>query len=124
MEKDDYKRKDPKMGEITKEGVIVGRGANKKVIPPNEVEKLARLWCSYEEIADWFEIPVETLKYNFRDLITKGRSETKQALRRTQIKVALTGNTTMLIWLGKNILGQSDSPINSDSNAPLPWNED
>jgi hypothetical protein len=30
----------------------------------------------------------------------------------------------MLIWLGKNILGQSDNPTNSDANAPLPWTDD
>lgn len=124
MDKEDYKRKDPKWGEITKEGLVVGRGENKRVIPPDEVEKLAKLWCSFEEIAEWFQIPVETLKYNFRDLIEKGRSETKQALRRAQIKVALSGNVSMLIWLGKNILGQADQPQGGQSVEPLPWSDD
>lgn len=123
MDKEEYKRKDPKVGTLTKEGLIVGRGDTKKVIPPDEVLKLAKLWCSYEEIAEWFDIPVETLKYNFRDLIAKGRSETKQALRRAQIKIALEGNVTMMIWLGKNILGQSDNPNNKDINEPLAWVE-
>lgn len=121
-EQEPDKRKHEKWGTLTKEGLIVGRGDNKKVIPPDEVEKLARLWCSYHEIAEWFEIPVETLKYNFRDLIAKGRSETKQALRRAQIKSALSGNTTMLIWLGKNILGQGENPIDSETQ-PLPWSD-
>ena len=116
-------RKDPKIGSMSKEGYIIGRGENKKVIPPDEVEKLAKLWCSYQEIADWFQIPVETLKYNFRDLIAKGRAETKQALRRAQLKVAIGGNTSMLIWLGKNILGQSDNLLSSAEKAPLPWIE-
>lgn len=120
----DYSRKDPKRGTVEKTGVIVGRGKTKKVVDPDEVEKLARLWCSYEEIADFFQINVETLKYNFRDVILKGRSETKQALRRAQIKLALSGNATMLIWLGKNILLQSDTPFNTDAVAPLPWSED
>lgn len=118
----DFKRKDPKWGEMTKEGLIVGRGDNRKVVPPDEVEKLARLWCSYNEIAEWFEIPVETLKYNFSDVIAKGRSETKQALRRAQIKTALSGNVSMLIWLGKNILGQSDNP-GAGNDELLPWIE-
>jgi hypothetical protein len=30
----------------------------------------------------------------------------------------------MLIWLGKNMLNQSDNPIDSDSNQPLPWQDD
>jgi hypothetical protein len=72
-------------------------------------------------MAEWFEIPRETLKYNFSDLIAKGRSETKQALRRAQIKSALGGNTSMQIWLGKNILGQADQPINKDNTQVLPW---
>ena len=55
-------RKDPKWGEMTKKGLVIGRGDTKKIIPPDEVEKLARLWCTYEEIAQWFNIPVETLK--------------------------------------------------------------
>ena len=114
----DYpKRQYKKEGEMTKKGYVVGRGTNKKVIPPEEVEKLAALWCTYNEMADWFEIPVETLKYNFRDEIAKGRSKTKQALRRAQIGLALNGNVAMLIWLGKNILGQSDKPEESDSRA-------
>ena len=120
---DDYNRKNKKWGKMTKEGLVVGRGENKKVVPPDEVIKLAKLWCSMQEIAEWFEIPRETLKYNFSDLIAKGRAETKQALRRSQIKSALGGNTTMLIWLGKNILGQNDNPINNSEDQILPWLE-
>lgn len=119
----EHTRKDPKWGVMEKEGLIIGRGDNKKVIPPDEVLKLARLWCSYQEIADWFQLPVETLKYNFRDLIAKGRSETKQSLRRAQIDLALKGNATMQIWLGKNILGQSENPLSTDTNQVLPWVE-
>ena len=116
-----YKRKKPKTATKEVEGVVVGRGENKTVVPPEEVYKLAKLWCSMQEIADWFEIPRETLKYNFSDLIAKGRAETKQALRRAQLKNALGGNTSMQIWLGKNILGQSDQPLNNESSQVLPW---
>jgi len=28
-----------------------------------------------------------------------------------------------LIWLGKNILGQSDTPVNGEANQPLPWTD-
>ena len=81
-------RKEPKWGTMTKEGLIVGRGDNKKVVDPAEVEALAKLHCSYTEMADFFGINVETLKYNFSENIAKGRSETKQALRRAQLKLA------------------------------------
>lgn len=118
---DDYNRKNKKWGTMTKEGLIVGRGDNKTIVAPDEVIKLAKLWCTMQEMAEWFEIPRETLKYNFSDLIAKGRSETKQALRRAQIKSALGGNTSMQIWLGKNILGQAESPVNTENSQVLPW---
>ena len=119
---EDYNRKEPKYGTITKKGLEVGRGNNKKVIPVDEVVKLARLHCTYKEMADFFEVPVETLKYNFRDLILKYKAETKQSLRKAQIKSALEGNSAMLIWLGKNMLGQSDNgERDSDDKQVLPW---
>ena len=123
-ESNDYKRKHEKWGTMEKQGLVVGRGDNKRVIPPDEVYKLACLYCSYQEIADWFNIPRETLKYNFRDLIQKGYNSTKQGLRRAQIEVAMKGNVTMLIFLGKNLLGQSDNPMESNDQAPLPWTDE
>jgi hypothetical protein len=108
----------------TEEGLIIGRGDNKRVITDKEVLDLARLHCTYKEIADFFDLPVETLKYQFRDLIIKGKEETKQALRKAQLKAALSGNVTMLIWLGKNILGQEETPTNIDNTEPLPWLND
>ena len=132
---DDYKRKHPALGTIehkdqhgkviqTIEGILVGRGATKKVVEPQEVYDLATLYCTYKEIADFLDMPVETLKYNFRDLITKGYQATKQKLRSKQIQVACEGNVTMLIWLGKNILNQSDQPSDTESNQVLPWTEE
>ena len=121
---EDYKRKQEKWGTMTKEGLIVGRGDNKKVIPPDEVYKLAALHCNYQEIADWFGIKRETLKYNFRDIIQKAYSETNQRLRRAQIETALKGNAVMLVWLGKNMLQQSDNPVNNENNQPLPWSDE
>lgn len=118
-----HNRVDPKQGTMVKEGLIVGRGENKTVIDPQDVEKLAKLWCSWEEMSDFFGVPANTLKYNFSDIVAKGRSETKQGLRRAQLKLALGGNATMLIWLGKNILGQQESPQGA-SKGVLPWNED
>jgi len=117
-------RKDPKWGEMTKQGLVIGRGANKKVIDPKEVEKLAELHCTIQEMADFFNVPRETLKYNFRDIITKGKERTKQRLRKAQIELALKGNAVMLIWLGKNLLQQQDNPQDSSNLQPLPWSEE
>ena len=110
-----------KTGTKTVEGVVVGR--DKTVIPPEEVFKLASIGCKDIEIADWFGVDNNTLRYNFSAEPTKGREHLKQSLRRAQLEVALKGNAVMLIWLGKQYLGQTDSPIDVDSNKILPWVE-
>jgi len=116
-------RREPQWGQVTKDGLVVGRGPNKKVIPPDEVYHLASLGCSVTEMADWFGVSQSTLKYNFGEYIKKGKEHIKNKLRDAQIKTALSGNAAMLIWLGKNMLGQSDMPVNSEANEPLPWSD-
>ena len=117
-------RQSPKWGTVTRDGLVVGRGDTKKVVPPDEVFFLSTLGCTMREIAQWFGVPEETMKYNFYDYWIKGQEQTKQRLRSAQIKLALTGNATMLIWLGKNMLGQSDQPVNTESDQVLPWQDD
>ncbi len=115
-------RKNRKTATKEVEGVVVGR--DKKVIPPQEVYKLAQIGCKNQEIADWFGLDENTLTYNFSVELLKGRESLKQSLRQAQIRLALSGNATMLIWLGKNILGQSEQPTDSEANQPLPWSDD
>jgi hypothetical protein len=116
------KPKDLVTVEVT--GYEVGRGITKKVVFDQDVYKLAAMGCNDREIATWFDVNEDTLRNNFSEIIAKGREDLKQNLRRAQIKLALNGNATMLIWLGKNILGQSDNPVDSEANAPLPWTDD
>ena len=116
-----YKVKNIKYGEKTVRGRVIGR--NKTVIPEEEFQKLAELHCTWQEISDWYSVPVSTLRDNFADLYQKGTTKTKQRLRQAQLKLAMNGDRSMLIWLGKNILGQSDQPINNDSTTVLPWLE-
>jgi helix-turn-helix protein len=117
-----YTVKNIKYGEKTVRGRVIGRA--KTVIPEEQVLELARLHCTNQEMADFFEVKLQTFMDNFRDIITKGRLETKQRLRAAQLKVALDGNTTMLIFLGKNYLNQSDQPINTSEEKILPWLEE
>lgn len=120
----DYpERKDPKWGEVTRRGLIVGRGRGQRIIPPDDVYKLATMGCPDREIAEWFDVSESTLRYNFSSYLTKARAQLKQKLRQAQLRTAFEGNPTMLVWLGKNILGQSDTPLNSEANQPLPWTE-
>jgi len=110
--------------EATYTGIEIGRGENKKVIDPKEVEKLAALGMKISEMSEWFGVDDSTLNYNFKQNILKGKHNLNCSLRQAQIRLALSGNATMLIWLGRNMLGQSDSPFDSDGNAPLPWQDD
>jgi len=105
-------------------GYEIGRGLKKRVIPPEDIYKLAAIGCSDAEIARWYNVNVDTLRYNFHDIIEKGREDMKHSLRRAMLKNALGGNAVMQIFMAKNFLGMSDSPANSDENKPLPWNDE
>lgn len=86
--------------------------------------KLATIHCSWKEMVDIMGVSHDTLKRNYAHIIDKGKAEGKMRLRRKQVEVALNGNHTMLIWLGKQMLGQSKSPTNEDDNKILPWSDD
>ena len=105
-------------------GYEVGRGIRKKVVFDEDVFKLAALGCTNKEIATWFDIDESTLAYNFATIMAKGREQLKQSLRRSMLHNALVNNNAALqIFLAKNILGMSDSPVNSEANQPLPWSD-
>lgn len=121
----EYKdRQNPKWGTVEKEGLIVGRGPRRKVVPPDEVYKLAVLGCTNRDIAEWFDISEDTLNYNFAIFIRKAKTDLKQRLRKAMLNNAIQNNNAAVqIFLAKNILGMSDTPVNSEDLAPLPWNE-
>jgi hypothetical protein len=49
-----------------------------------------------------------------------GKGTAKISLRRAQFKAALDGNATMLIWLGKQLLGQKNKLEHSgESGGPI-----
>ena len=106
------------------EGYWVGRGVSRKFVTPDDVYKLAAIGSTNTEIARWFGIEEQTLRYNFSEILAKGREDVKQSLRMAQLKLALSGNAVMLIWLGKNLLGQTDQVQNTTSNQPLPWSDE
>ena len=81
-----------------------------------EVDKLCQIQCTGEEIASFFGISYDTLerrckeqfKVSLAEYIKEKSAKGKSSLRRLQWKAAMSGNVTMLIWLGKQYLGQSD----------------
>jgi transposase len=81
-------------------------GRPRKEIEGNKVKLLAGYGMNNSEIAEFFGVNETTIRNNFSEFLTKGRAEQKNKLRRKQMQVAMKGNVIMLIWLGKQILGQ------------------
>ena len=77
-------------------------------IDTKEVEKLAGYGCTNIEIADFFGCSSDLIEKSYSEFLTKGRANLKKRLRKAQLDTALSGNSTMLIWLGKQMLGQVD----------------
>jgi hypothetical protein len=104
-------------------GLIVGR--NQVVVPPEEVEDLAAIGCTDRDIANWFGVNEDTLRYNFTDNLIKGRENLKISLRRAMLKNACVNlNAAVQIFLAKNMLGMSDNGMTSDSSKVLPFTDD
>ena len=100
-----------------------------KPIDLRQVEELARIGCTDEDMAAVLGVSVDTIQRRkrssaeFRGVIEKGRASLRNSLRRLQVKKALEGNTTLLIWLGKQLLGQSDrqrAELTGARGEPLP----
>lgn len=79
-----------------------------KDIDPEQVRKLAAIGCTHEEIASVVGCSQDTIARRFLEDVEYGRSQGKSSLRRKQWEMAMSGNVTMLVWLGKQYLGQSD----------------
>ena len=96
------KKKNGKQGE--------GGGRPKFEIDYKDVEKLAAIQCTQEEIASYLGCSVDTLQRDekFCGLYKTGMDKGRMSLRRKQWDALAKGNNTMLIWLGKQYLRQAD----------------
>lgn len=91
-------------------------GRPHKEIDQTQFEKLCGLQCTIEEFCCFFDCDDKTLnswckktyKMSFSEVFKQKKGSGKISLRRKQFEVALSGNPTMLIWLGRNMLGQTD----------------
>src|SRR5690606_8397761 len=80
----------------------------RKKIDPEQVRALAGIGCTHEEIAAVLKCSPDTLTRRFADALKEGKQHAKASLRRMQWEAAKKGNVTMMIWLGKQMLGQRD----------------
>ncbi len=97
-------------------------GRPKKVIDYALAEKLAHIQCTVSEIANMMGVARETLERDkqFRHIHEKGMENGRSSLRRLQWKAAEAGDRTILIWLGKQYLGQKDrSEVTGKDGQPI-----
>lgn len=80
------------------------------------VDKLLEAGCLGTEIAGYFGVHEDTLylrtqsekKMTFTQYSAQKRSKGDSFLRSKQFEIALLGDKTMLVWLGKTRLGQRE----------------
>ena len=91
-------------------------GRPKKQIDKTEFEKLCFLQCTEREFCSWFDVSDETLNkwckenYDGRTFLAVFKEKRENgliSLRRTQFQLA-EKSPAMAIFLGKNLLGQTD----------------
>jgi len=92
-----------------------------------ELEKLAGMQCTNEEIAAFFGVSKRTIVRKckvekFRDIIDQGRAKGRVSVRRSLFKLSNAGNVAASIFLAKNLLGYKDYFSNEHSGpggAPI-----
>lgn len=93
------------------------RGPKPIAIDADQLHKLAAMHCTMKEMAAFFDCSVDTLERNYADVISKGREQGKIKLRRLQWQSAEKGIYAMQIFLGKNLLNQSDKIETENKNT-------
>lgn len=96
-----------------------------KEIDKGQFEKLCGLQCTRDEIAAFLDVSHDTLErwckktygVTFASIFAQKRELGKVSLRRMQFKLA-EKNPTMAIFLGKNMLGQTDH-VEVVDNTPI-----
>lgn len=100
-------------------------------IEKEDFEKLCSMQCTLVEIAGFFDCSEDTIEnwckktyrgQTFSEVYKRKSAKGKISVRRKQFQVADSGNATMLIWLGKQYLGQreyQDITLNKDTDDSI-----
>ena len=103
-------------------------GRPRKEINKTEFEKLCFLQCTRNEFCSWFDVSDETLNkwckenYDGRTFLAVFQEKRENgliSLRRTQFQLA-EKSPAMAIFLGKNLLGQTDKVEQTVNDVSMP----
>ena len=110
---------------IVKKKVLKNKGGRpKKKLDFKAIDNLCAIQCTGEEVAAFLDIDYDTLNNGIKRIKNIGFSEYfalksgkgKVSLRRKQYQLAMSGDKTMLIWLGKQYLDQAEKHETKNTN--------
>jgi len=94
---------------------VMGRPKSLDTVDLEQVALFGRFRATYETMAGHFGVSTRTVERYMTDdesdfcrCYKKAFSECKMSIAEAQVRSALDGNATLLIWLGKQHLGQVD----------------
>jgi len=103
-------------------------GRPRKKIDYGILENLCQIQATGDECAAVLGMNYDTLSRNlkvdghggFPDYYKKHSAVGRASLRRKQMQVAMSGDKTLLVWLGKNYLEQKDrQELSGDKDNPI-----
>jgi hypothetical protein len=80
----------------------------RKTLDESRIVELASKGHTNTEIAVFLGVSHDTLERNFAEPLEKGRALRNGRLQTKQFETAMRGDVRMLIWLGKQWLGQRE----------------
>ena len=111
---------------LVSQGLVIGDDISAQWIPAQAralqpdartlkaLRGLGKINATHVEAAAALDVSRETLERflgkhkKAEEAFESGKSDGRISLRRAQFKAALGGNPTMLVWMGKQLLGQRD----------------
>lgn len=103
------------------------KGSGERPVDIEQMKMWARAGATIPEMAKRLSVSHATLerrlqRKEFRDALEEAKAELYISLRSKQVALALNGNVTMLIWLGKQYLGQKDRhEFGGPNGGPIPF---
>jgi hypothetical protein len=92
-------------------------GRPRKILDEELIARFIGKGFTVEYVADYMGVSASTLYDNYSDALRKGRVFRNGCLQAKQLNKAMKGDTTLLIWLGKQWLGQTDKTTVQTSGA-------